>query len=209
MGSNYDDRQTELEQGFRSDYSSAGLDTQRLAAPQTPGVSGMLPGALASPQRRTHHAAIVLISVGICILLSRLGMGQIDLAAGLVLLTIGSCFLFFAFWRRIYGLSIPGLILSGLSVGVTFAELTGGVSVLWGLSLGFLLIYILGNALFRVHSPWPVIPSVILFGVGCIAAITQLPSIFAGGLIWLPLLLVGAGLYLGWGCPTACLATSE
>ena len=129
-------------------------------------------------------------------------MDEADFTAGLVLLTIGSCFLFFAFWRRIYGLSIPGLILAGLSVGVTFAELTNGVSVLWGLALGFLMIYIFGSALFRVRSPWPVIPSVILFGVGCIVMITQLPAFFAGGLIWLPLLLVGAGLYLGWGRQT-------
>ncbi len=199
----YDDRQTELEQGYRSDYSSAGLDTQHLAAAHAPGVAGTLPGALAAPQPRTHHAAIALISVGILMLLSRLGMGQIDFTAGLVLLTIGSCFLFFAFWRRIYGLSIPGLILAGLSVGVTLAELTSGVSVLWGLSLGFLLIYILGKALFRIHSVWPTIPSVILFGVGWIVAITELPTFFAVGLIWLPLLLVGAGLYLGWGRHTA------
>lgn len=199
MGSNYDDRQTELEQGYRSDYSSAGLNTQRLGASQTPGLVEALPGMLASPQRRNNFAAFALIGVGILMLLSRLGMGQIDLTAGLILLTIGSCFLFFAFWRRIYGLSIPGLILSGLSVGVTFAELTNGVSVLWGLALGFLMIYIFGSTLFRVRSAWPIIPSVILFGVGCIVAITQLPSFFAGALLWLPLLLVGAGLYLGWG----------
>ncbi len=127
-----------------------------------------------------------------------MGMAQIDLTAGLVLLTIGSCFLFFAFWRRMYGLSIQGLILAGFSIGVPFAELTSGVSVLWGLSLGFWMIYILGNALFGVHRLWPTIHSVILFGVGWIVAITELPLFFAGGLTWLPLLLVGAGLYLGW-----------
>jgi hypothetical protein len=117
----------------------------------------------------------------------------------LILLTIASGFLFFALSQRIYGLSIPGFILAGLSVGITFVNITGGASVLWGLALGFLLVYVVGKALFQMRSSWPMIPSVILFCVGCIVAITQLPSFLAAGFIWLPLLLVGAGFYLGWG----------
>jgi hypothetical protein len=38
-----------------------------------------------------------------------------------------------------------------------------------------------------------------LFGVGIIVAVANLPWLFAGGLVWLPLLLIGAGFYLGWG----------
>jgi hypothetical protein len=33
--------------------------------------------------------------------------------------------------------------------------------------------------------------------VGVIVAVTSLPSFFAAGLVWAPLLLIGAGLYLG------------
>jgi hypothetical protein len=40
---------------------------------------------------------------------------------------------------------------------------------------------------------------VILFAVGTIVAAAHLPGLFVGGLVWMPLLLVGAGLYLGWG----------
>ena len=120
-------------------------------------------------------------------------------ALGMVLLTIASCFLFFSFWKRIYGLMLPGAILAGLSLGVTFADVTGGVSVLWGLALGFLAILFLGRALFNQTNPWPVIPAVILFAVGTIVAASNLPGLFVGGLVWMPLLLVGAGLYLGWG----------
>ena len=117
----------------------------------------------------------------------------------MILLTIASCFLFFSFWKRIYGLMIPGAILAGLSVGVTFADVTDGVSVLWGLALGFLTIFFLGRALFNQTSPWPVIPAVIMFAIGTIVAAANLPGLFAGSLVWMPLLLVGAGLYLGWG----------
>lgn len=125
--------------------------------------------------------------------------GSGEITGGLVLLTIASCFLFFAFWQRIYGLLIPGSILAGLSIGVSLATLTNGVSVLWGLALGFLSILVVGRALFNVQSPWPAIPAVILFGVGVIVAFASLPTFFGLSLVWLPLLLIGAGLFLGWG----------
>ncbi len=84
-------------------------------------------------------------------------------------------------------------------MGVTFADVTDGASVLWGLALGFLAILFLGRALFNQRSNWPIYPAVPLFAVGVIVLIANLPSLFAGGLVWLPLLLVGTGLYLGWG----------
>jgi hypothetical protein len=37
-----------------------------------------------------------------------------------------------------------------------------------------------------------------LFAVGIIVAVSILPTIFASVLAWLPLLLIGLGLYLGW-----------
>jgi hypothetical protein len=117
----------------------------------------------------------------------------------MVLFTIASCFLFFAFWRRLYGLLIPGCILAGLGMGVPLAGLTHGASVLWGLALGFFAIFVIGRALFNVRMPWPMIPSVILFAVGAIVVIANLPTFLAAGVIWLPLLLIAAGLYLGWG----------
>lgn len=205
MYSDYDDRNQDLEQPWRTG-SSSGIETQRLATTQSNSPAAHVPPVfqpvLTSPNRRNNIAALGLIGIGVLMLLGRVAFVQIDFTPGLILLTIASCFLFFAFSQRIYGLSIPGFILAGLSIGVTFANLTNGVSVLWGLSLGFLAIYLLGQALFRQfgwESRWAIIPSVILFGIGAITAIASLPSFFAGSLIWVPLLLVGAGLYLGWG----------
>ena len=189
------------------EHSSAGQQTQQLSWPPR-----------AAAVRRTHRRnttmGLVLIMAGGLLLLGRLlssnggVLGLIpdspflpskdDLQGGMVLLTIASCFLFFAFSRRIYLLLIPGCILTGLSIGVTFATLTNGVSVLWGLALGFMAIYLLGGA-FNIRSSWsfwPVVPAVPLFAVGMLAALWNMPALFSGGLIGLPLLLFGLGLYL-------------
>jgi hypothetical protein len=182
----YSDADTERVR--RAEESSAGMATQQLTMPAT--------GGTLAPAR-PNNLGLVLIGLGVVLLLGRLITLPVDFTAGMVLLTIGSVFYFFGLWKRIYGLIIPASILSGLSVGVTFAAVTNGVSVLWGLALGFLAIYLLGSALFRMRSSWPMIPAMILFGVGVIVAITSLPSFFAAGLVWAPLLLIGAGLYLG------------
>jgi hypothetical protein len=198
---------------WRNAESSAGTQTQYFSG---------APGALTpAARRRNNLIAFALLGVGILMLIARLtpwrgrprmmetapGMGSLDLlpsvpaidvVPGMILFTIASVFLFFAFWRRMYPLIIPGFILTGLSVGVTLVDLTGGVSVLWGLALGFLAIYLVGRALWRMDAPWPLIPGSILFAVGIIVAMTQLGPFFAASLAWLPLVLIGAGIYLGW-----------
>lgn len=192
------DRYTEedTERARQAERTSVGLETQQLSLP-----SGVPYTASASPASRSPQSLVGLglVGVGILWLLSRAAGDALDLniGAGMILLTIGSVFYFFGLWRRIYGLIIPGSILTGLSAGVTFAALTNGVSVLWGLALGFLAIYTIGLGLFRVQSIWPVIPAVILFAVGAIVAIASLGSFLGAALIWIPLLLIGAGLYLG------------
>ena len=192
MTGSYTEQDTE--QARLAERSSAGLPTQNLApAPQVAAVPS-LRGA-----GRNNLAALALIVLGVIMILGRFAPLRLELEGGMVLLTIASCFLFFSFWRRIYGLLIPGSILAGLSLGVTFADVTDGASVLWGLALGFLGILFIGRALFNQRSNWPVYPAVPLFAVGVIVLASNLPVLFAGGLVWLPLLLVGAGLYLGWG----------
>lgn len=182
----------DTERARQADRSSAGLQTQQLTPPYA--------GAAAPVAHSNNNVlALALIGIGTLLFLGRLAPFHIEYEGGMVLLTIASCFLFFAFWKRIYGLLIPGSILAGLSVGVALADMTDGVSVLWGLSLGFTGILFLGRALFGARSSWPAIPAVILFAVGTIVAAANLPGIFVGSLVWLPLLLVGAGLYLGWG----------
>src|SRR5262249_27134464 len=189
MGSNYTEQDTE--RARQAEQSSAGMATQQL--------SNVPAARAATTPRRNNLAALALITIGVLMLLGRIAPMQFEFEGGLVLLTIASCFLFFSFWKRIYGLMIPGAILAGLSAGVTFADVTDGVSVLWGLALGFLAIFFLGRALFSQHSAWPVIPAVILFGIGLIVAAANLPGLLVGGLVWLPLLRCGRGLCRGWG----------
>lgn len=193
--------ESDTERARAAERSSAGLDTQRLAQPPHD-------AAPAAPRWRNNGPALVLVAAGLLLLLSQLaggalpwqiGIGSGEISAGMILLTIASCLLFFSFWQRIYGLLIPGCILVGLSIGVPLAALTNGVSVLWGLALGFLTILLVGRSLFKIDSIWPIFPAVALFGVGSIVAVANLPLIFAGGFVWLPLLLVGLGLFLGWG----------
>jgi hypothetical protein len=190
----HDYGEQDTERARQAERSSAGQQTNRLAAlPQAGGTTATVASG------RGNMAALALVAIGVMLLLGRFAPGRLELEGGMVLLTIASCLLFFAFWQRIYGLLIPGCILAGLSLGVTFADMTGGVSVLWGLSLGFVALLFTGRTLFNVSSNWPIYPAVPLFGVGVIVAAANLPSLFVGSLIWLPLLLVGAGLYLGWG----------
>jgi hypothetical protein len=191
MGSHYTEQDTE--RARQAEQSSAGVSTQQLSYSQSASA------AVSSASSRNNIGALALIGVGVFMLLARVAPLQLEFEGGMILLTIASCFLFFSFWKRVYGLMIPGAILAGLSVGVTFADVTDGVSVLWGLALGFLSIFFLGRALFKQSSAWPVIPAVILFAIGTIVAAANLPGLFIGGLVWMPLLLIGAGLYLGWG----------
>ncbi len=159
--------------------------------------------SLPSTSRRNNFIALALIAAGLLAWLGRFGLDPDAMTGGMVLLTIGSCFLFFAFWKRLYGLLIPGCILAGLSIGVPLAEPSNGASVLWGLSAAFFAILGMGRSMFQVQSPWPIFPAVILFGVGMIIAFASLPAFLGAGFVWLPLLLIGAGLYLGWGRRTA------
>ena len=197
MSEQYTDQDTE--RARQAERHSAGLETQQLGVPSaTMGQAQAYPApTLPVMQHRPNVTGLALIAVGAFILLSRIPALGLEIEAGMILLTIASVFYFFGLWRHIYGLIIPGSILAGLSVGVTFANLTNGVSVLWGLSLGFLAVYVLGATLFQNRSTWPMIPAVILFGVGTIVAITNLGAFMGATMIWVPLLLIGAGLYLG------------
>lgn len=200
MQTEYTDDQTARAREF--ERSSAGHQTQPLIPLPTP-----QPHANAGPRM----LGVVLLLLGIVMLPIALwmqvsGLGSFDLPnadefrASLILLTIGSCFLFFAFWRRFYPFFIPGCILAGLSLGITFADFSNGVSVLWGLSAGFLSLFLLSRSLFfhqRSWNWWPIIPSAVLFGVGTIVAIATLPSFFLLGAMLLPVLLIVAGIALG------------
>jgi uncharacterized membrane protein len=195
MQTDYNEQDTE--RARQAERSSAGVQTQQLKIPD--GASYAPAGQIsAAPVRRVSSMAIGMIGLGVLLLLARGFTVPLELTGGMVLLTVASCFFFFGLWKRIYGLIIPACILSGLSVGVTFADLTDGVSIMWGLSLGFLGIFAIGRSLFGMRTQWPIYPAVPLFAVGLIIAASNLPGLLGAGMIWGPLLLIGAGLYLGW-----------
>jgi hypothetical protein len=190
MGEQYTEQDSE--RARMAEQSSAGMATRQLSLPSAMDQDAVLADG------RPGKLGLILVGLGVLLLLGRMFTLPIDLTGGMILLTIASVFYFFGFWRHIYGLIIPGSILAGLSVGISFAGLTDGVSVLWGLALGFLTIFGLGTTMFGRHSQWPVIPAVILFAVGLIVAISNLPAFLGAGLLWAPLLLIAAGIYLGW-----------
>jgi hypothetical protein len=173
-------------------HSSAGKPTQRLNWPE------QSPLAPPPPSHWRQRLGPLLLGLGLLLLIIRLASLSVDMTGGLILLTIAAPFFFFGFWRHIYGLIIPASILAGLSLGVTFDQLTGGASVLIGLATGFLLIYALGVTLFGQRSIWPVIPGVILLSVGIIIAVSSMPGFMAILMLWAPLALIALGLYLGW-----------
>ncbi len=183
----------DTEHARRVEGSSAGKETQQLSLPPE-----LLAASPPQRQGRRGWLGMILVGLGALFLLLRLFSLPVDITGGMIMLTIASVFFFFGFWRHIYGLIIPGSLLAGLSLGIPFAELTDGVSVLWGLALGFLGVYVLGFGLFGRQSTWPSIPAVILFAVGMIVAISNLPAFLGAAMLWVPLLLIGAGLYLGW-----------
>jgi uncharacterized membrane protein len=141
----------------------------------------------------------LLIGLGVLALLSNVVWQTLNLEVGVILLTIASCFLFFGFWKRIYGLFIPGAIISGLAVGLTFEPIAGASSILWGIALGFLAILFGGRSLFKVNSDWAIFPAVPLFAVGFMLFVLNGINVLGAGVIWVPMLLIGLGLYLGWG----------
>lgn len=193
MHTNYDEPTQDPERAWRDAQSSASQPTRRLPA------TWSTPPATSAAHNRNNLLGLALIAIGLLIPITRILPDRDAFNAGMILLIIASCFLFMAFWRRIYGLLIPGSILTGLSLGVPFAELTNGVSVLWGLALAFAGIYVLGRTLFGVQRRWALIPMVPLFAIGLIIAVVSLPIFFAGSLMLFPLFVIAAGLYLGWG----------
>lgn len=192
----YTDEDTARVRQSEAPVSSAGMPTEALP----PAEQADQPDHPATPrdQRRRMLLALVLIVAGMLALAGSLLPSAGDMTAGMTLLTIGSVFLFFSFWRNIYGLLIPGSILAGLSVGVTFADLTNGASVLWGLAMGFMGILLVGRLWFNSRSDWPIYPAVSLFAVGVVVVVSSLPTLFAASFVWLPLLLIALGIFLGW-----------
>ena len=202
--SDYSDEETAR---VRQAQSSAGKPTRSLfempdtslRGPQPQPPSSMFGNATLPLSLQNPRVGWLFIALGVFWLWFQGTFIDLNWTAGGILMTIASCYLFFAFWKRIYGLFIPGAILSGLALGIVLAGITNGVSVLWGLALGFLGIFFVGRRLYNQPSQWPVYPAVVLFAVGMIVLIATLPTFFGSAALVLPMVLIGLGLYLGWG----------
>lgn len=116
--------------------------------------------------------ALILIAVGAAGLFVQLIQPTTDIGGWIVLLIGVGLLGAFVFTRR-YGYLVPAGILTGLGAGIVVSEAialtdeqTGGTVVL-GLGLGFLSIWVIGSLLSVAESHWwPLIPGGILVVVG-------------------------------------------
>lgn len=85
----------------------------------------------------------------------------------LFLILLGGVFAAGYFYKRAFGLLVPGGILIGLGAGMAFDDLRSdsfvdGEIAAFGLGVGFLLIYVVSLLYERVNRWWPLIPGGIL-----------------------------------------------
>jgi hypothetical protein len=89
----------------------------------------------------------------------------------LFLILVGGVFAAGYFYKRAFGLLIPGGILIGLGSGLAYDDLYSdsfldGESAAFGLGIGFLLIYVVSLLYERTHRWWPLIPGGLLVIAG-------------------------------------------
>ena len=120
------------------------------AADTGPGLAGQVAAGLA-----------LIVLGGALLALERLD-GSPD---HLFLILVGGIFLAGYFYKRAFGLLIPGGILIGLGAGLAYDDMYSesmfvidGESAAFGIGVGFLLIYAISLVYERVHRWWPLIP---------------------------------------------------
>ncbi len=120
------------------------------AADPGPGLAGQVAAGLA-----------LIVLGGALLALERLD-GSPD---HLFLILVGGIFMAGYFYKKAFGLLIPGGILIGLGAGLAYDDmysdslfLIDGESAAFGIGVGFLLIYAISLLYERVHRWWPLIP---------------------------------------------------
>lgn len=137
---------------------------------------------------------LILILLGLFFLLKT----HISDNFSLFVLLVGVFFIILYLITKVYGLLIPGGILTGLGLGLIYQDRSQALFFIF-LGLGFILIYILG--LIRGKSPlWPIIPGGILLGMGIYEELLYrevIPYNFVKKIspYW-PVILIIIGLYL-------------
>jgi drug/metabolite transporter (DMT)-like permease len=115
------------------------------------------PVRLGGEVKKNLFAGIFVILIGIVLLLSEIFNYQ---SQNYFLLILGVVFVAAYFYRNRYGYLIPGCILLGISVGEMFNFPT------IGLGLGFSAIYIIHKLYRKTSHWWPLVPGVVLIGIG-------------------------------------------
>ncbi|MCY3969150.1 MAG: hypothetical protein OXG74_04410 [Acidobacteria bacterium] len=113
-------------------------------------------------------AGLALIVLGAALLVLERTGGSPD---HLFLILVGGVFAAGYFYKKAFGLLIPGAILIGLGSGLAYDDLysrsfVDGESALFGLGAGFLLIYVVSLLYERVNRWWPLIPGAVLVIAG-------------------------------------------
>lgn len=139
--------------------------------------------------RATLIPGLLLIAVGIVMLLAQF----FDSTPGLLLLLLGLIFLIAYAFTRTIGLLIPGCILAGLGIGILVgrAPFREDVSVLIGLGLGFIAIFVVQLVVAGRSHWWPLVPGGLLLLAGVAEMVPQGQVLLERG--W-PLLLIFIGL---------------
>jgi hypothetical protein len=143
--------------------------------------------------RRSQIAAgAALVVIGLVALALQYFEGP---GRAVVLVLAGGSFVATYFYSEIYGLLIPGGILSGLGLGMLGEW--WGVSVrdpnAVGLGIGFVAIYLIERVYRHRAHWWPLIPGVILVGSGLGAHFGDVGQILWR---WSPAILVALGIVL-------------
>jgi hypothetical protein len=140
-------------------------------------------------------AGVVLILLGVVLLASQLIDGFGEVAWTFI---IGGLFVAGYFYRRAYGLLIPGCLLLGIGIG-NLGEVSSfdfGEFDSVGLGLGFVAIFAI-DYLYRGHSSWwPLIPGTILVVTGLAAGNQTARDVLAAG--WpVVVILIGLAILAG------------
>lgn len=135
-------------------------------------------------------AVLIVIGLGLLALQFVEGLGE-----SVMLFLIGGAFIAGYFYRRSYGLLIPGCILMGIglgSVGESALIDIGGLSSV-GLGVGFVAIYLIDLVYSGATHWWPLIPGGILIVQGLSEGSRTFERLFEVG--W-PLIIIFVGLLI-------------
>jgi hypothetical protein len=150
------------------------------------------PRAVQRNRRSQLAAGAALVVIGIVVLALQYFEGP---GRAIVLLLAGGSFIATYFYSEIYGLLIPGGILSGLGLGMLGEW--WGASVrdpnAIGLGIGFASIYLIERIYRHRAHWWPLIPGVILIGSGLGARFGDVGHILWR---WAPAILVVLGIVI-------------